>query len=920
MHCRRVPTLFRRAVLCGLAAVALDAFGQTVASMDALKPEDPVRLTPFEVRTDKDVGYTATSALAGGRTDTPLKETPAAISVFTRQFLDDIAATSFHDAAEWGVNSIPEYRRNESPYGDYAVNLRGLGSSFPSRNYFLWYIDGDGYNTERLEFARGPNSVLFGDGNIGGITTTWTKRPRLDRGFRSVTARVDTYGGYRGSLDMNQPVSRNFALRFNAVYDHAMSWRDNSDNIRDGQHLAGVWRLSERTNLTVEAEVGRRDTNVYTTNYGDASSYWDGKTVYDGKTTPVGGGLGRLGTYYLFIPAVPQAGYANWAGFYTTSGTGIALQPGARGDVASFPRLPRKEFNLQPKDSVVGLDYYTYSAFLDHRFGDNLYAQVAYNRARNIRESHLSETLFTDYRIDVNQVMPNGQPNPKFGVPFADTQRNTQNQSNMVDDLRGLVTYGFDTTWLKQRVSVIGGERRDLFDYWQKRLFRTNGTNPNFGASDNQYRERRYWDQPGDFNFDSVPVVSGYTFDYEPTFLLHQRKFLDYAQLASTSKFLDDRLTVLLGLRYDHFYQTQKSSSGIPADPVTGLPRLGGVVYAPGKLPVPVVGGKTVTDVSPVSKNVGAVYFLNRWLGVYGNFSQTFQPPGAGESLIDGRPPGISRSQGYDAGFKLELFSGKVSGTIDYYDTEQKDRLDFRNPRTTEINRIWTNLNRGDLATVAYRDTQTYQGTGYELDLAANPTRSLSIMFNWALPKTKAIDLRPGLRAYFDQHIAEWQAGANDVNNTNRTQIQADIDTIRSDLSGAVPGVTLNNTYKYTGNIYATYTFRGDVLKDFSFGAGANLRGRSKIGNTLASAFDYVYGDSNAIVSAHVAYRYRFGRTVTGRFQINVYNLLDEDKLIFTGTQDYRAGGLSSNPLVRVPSLYRYLDPRRFTFSATFDF
>jgi outer membrane receptor protein involved in Fe transport len=574
---------------------------------DVRSRDEIVALTPFEVRTDRDAGYTATSALAGGRTDTPLKETPAAISVFTRQFLDDIAATSFHDAAEWAVNSIPEYRRNESPYGDYAVNLRSLGASFPSRNYFLWYIDGDGYNTERLEFARGPNGVLFGDGNIGGITTTWTKRARLDRPFRSLSARVDTYGGYRGTLDINQPASGTFGLRFNAVYDRALSWRDNSDNIRDGQHLAGVWKIDNQTNLTVEAEIGHRDTNVYTNNYGDAASYWDGKTVYDGKTAPVGGGLGRLGTYYLNIPAVPQAGYANWANFYVTNGTGIALQPRARGDVAGFSALPRKEFNLQPVDSVVGLDYYTYSVFLDRRFSDGLYAQVAYNRARNIRESHLNETLFTDYRIDVNQVLPNGQPNPKFGVPFADAQRNTQNQSNLVDDLRGLVTYSFDTTWLKQRVSLIGGERRDLFDYWQKRLFRTNGPNPNFGASDNQYRERLYWDQPGAFPLDSIPVLPGYTFDYKPTFVLHQRKFLDYAQLASTSKFFDDRLTVLLGLRYDHFYQTQKSTSGIPADPVTGLPQLGGVNYQPGKLPVAVLGGKTVTDVSPVSKNVGAV-------------------------------------------------------------------------------------------------------------------------------------------------------------------------------------------------------------------------------------------------------------------------------------------------------------------------
>ncbi|HEU5081684.1 MAG TPA: TonB-dependent receptor [Opitutaceae bacterium] len=928
MHRSSLPSAFPRLVLCGVLAATLESFAQTAptpatapATSAASAPTDAestVVLSPFEVNAARDYGYTATSALAGGRTNTALKDTPAAISVFTRQFLDDINATDFRTAAEWAVNAIPDYNSNQSPFGDYAINLRGLGSSYPSRNYFLWYIDGDSYNTDRFEFARGPNGVLFGDGNIGGVTTTWTKRAQTDRAFRRVEGRADTYGGYRVSADINQPISENFALRFDSLYDRGMGWRDGSANIRTGDYLTGTWRVDERTNFTFEVEIGRRDTNVYPTNYIDASSNWDG-TIPNGTKPPQSSGLSAVGTYYLYIPAVPQAGYTNWAGTYVMSGSGVALQPDPRSDIPRIVGLPSREFNLQPPDSRVGLKYYTYSAFLDHRFGDNLYAQIAYNRSRNQRESFGSETLLQEYRIDVNKTLPNGQPNPKFGVPYTDTQRNTQNQSNLVDDLRGLVTYGFDVKGWNQRISLIGGERRDLFDYWQKRLFRTNGTNPNFGASDNQYRERRYWDEPGSYDFGGPPILPGYTFDYEPTFLLHQRKFLDYVQLASTSKFFNDRLTVILGVRYDHFHQTQKSSSGIAPDPVTGLPRLGGVIYQPGKAPVGVVGGKTVTDVSPVSKNAGAVYFLNNWLGVYGNYSQTFAPPGAGESLIDGQPPGISRSEGYDAGFKLELLGGKISGTIDYYDTRQTDRLDFRNTRQTEINRIWSNLGRNELATVAYRDTQTYDGTGYEFDFTANVTRNLAILFNFALPETKALNLRPGLNAYYNEHIAEWKAAAADANNPAHQQIQADIDAIASDLSGAVPGVTLNNTYKYTGNIYATYTFNNGALKGFQVGAGGNFRGRSKIGNTLTSPFDYVYGDSYAVYSAHIGYSHRFGR-VTNRFQLNVSNLFDEDKLIYTGTQDYRVGGLSSNPLIRVPSAFRYIDPRRITFTTSFDF
>ena len=49
---------------------------------------------------------TATSALSGGRTDTPLKLTAAAISVMTSQFMEDVAATEFQSMVLWGTNVV----------------------------------------------------------------------------------------------------------------------------------------------------------------------------------------------------------------------------------------------------------------------------------------------------------------------------------------------------------------------------------------------------------------------------------------------------------------------------------------------------------------------------------------------------------------------------------------------------------------------------------------------------------------------------------------------------------------------------------------------------------------------------------------------------------------------------------------------
>src|SRR5262245_55944258 len=59
--------------------------------------ESPVKLSPFVVNSSRDTGYAAATTLAGTRLDTPLKDLGAAISIYTKDFLEDIAATNTGD-------------------------------------------------------------------------------------------------------------------------------------------------------------------------------------------------------------------------------------------------------------------------------------------------------------------------------------------------------------------------------------------------------------------------------------------------------------------------------------------------------------------------------------------------------------------------------------------------------------------------------------------------------------------------------------------------------------------------------------------------------------------------------------------------------------------------------------------------------
>ena len=54
--------------------------------------DEPITLSAFTISASSDVGYTATNTLAGTRLNTPLRDVGAALSVVTKEFLNDVGA------------------------------------------------------------------------------------------------------------------------------------------------------------------------------------------------------------------------------------------------------------------------------------------------------------------------------------------------------------------------------------------------------------------------------------------------------------------------------------------------------------------------------------------------------------------------------------------------------------------------------------------------------------------------------------------------------------------------------------------------------------------------------------------------------------------------------------------------------------
>ena len=130
-----------RALPRRLPAAACLALG-LAAALPAAEPApaagSTVQLSPFVVSTDGDEGYRAANTLSGTRMNASLFHTPAAISVLTKDFLDDIAAENVADMLKFALSSDNE--RTDSGGGlaqawDVRATIRGFTESVITRDY-----------------------------------------------------------------------------------------------------------------------------------------------------------------------------------------------------------------------------------------------------------------------------------------------------------------------------------------------------------------------------------------------------------------------------------------------------------------------------------------------------------------------------------------------------------------------------------------------------------------------------------------------------------------------------------------------------------------------------------------------------------------------------------------------------------------
>ena len=173
----------------------------------------PVELSLFEVRAEDDSGYQAGNTTSGSRLNSRLKDTPAAVSAFTPEFLADIAATNLEEMLAHATNIEVDVEDSNAGFNNPAgrgadgndFNFRMRGSpAGASRDFVESSVPVDLYNVERAEVASGPNSILFGLGQAGGLVSLSGKKANLSRTRTTLKSMFGSWRYERYEADYNR--------------------------------------------------------------------------------------------------------------------------------------------------------------------------------------------------------------------------------------------------------------------------------------------------------------------------------------------------------------------------------------------------------------------------------------------------------------------------------------------------------------------------------------------------------------------------------------------------------------------------------------------------------------------------------------------------------------------------------------------
>ena len=645
-----------------LPALGTVAFAQGTApsTAPAEDPADVVKLSAFTVSGEKDSGYRASNSIAGTRSNTPIKDIPLNIQVFTKDLYEDLVITNQIDLERYNaslVNGGADTRSSNPIQQAYnAFLFRGFVQNWGLRDGIRQYDPIDTQGLSRVEIVKGPAGPLYGLSYAGGVMNSVSKQVDFQKNFTDVRLTLQSEGEYRGAIDANYTASGKaglFGIRYNGAHAETQDERDNSD---------GSLRYSQ---LNLEYQ------------------------PYDG-------------TQLQFLMETGYRGKANGLGYFThpeTDSTNTVIDNGASIPLqVEHPEIPW-ESNWATGGNIRSIDTTLYRGTINQTFNE-----------------HFSATAYLQYATRLNIDSNGWEAQGSGGGAAWDTNANTG--WLFAGTPAETVRLGYHYRDWGNRMHGYGATGVYKVDLGPIKNVVTFGSN----VWTEKFLSRRYAQPADTTNVIDLPISAGVSIN---TPLVPPADFAastgnggwnrennsnDYYFVSWQGSMIDNRLKLTAAANRTNIKLVQYDATA---------------------------NTSKTTEVSKTSPMFGALFDITKEVSVFAVYSSSLFPSTDKNSFSEQMPPETGKS--YEGGVKIELFNGKISGTLSYYQITKEgggkqvtpayniDVQKFDNGVVYPNDTRATLLAKGDFFPAGEQESK-----GFEADVIFQPTTNWQILLSYA--------------------------------------------------------------------------------------------------------------------------------------------------------------------------------------------
>ncbi|MEH1835221.1 MAG: TonB-dependent siderophore receptor [Nostoc sp.] len=236
---------------------ASQPLNQTQPTQPSTNSDEPIEL----VVTGEQDGYRVPNASTATKTDIPIRDIPGSIQVIPQQVLKDQQVTQIREAVQNVSGVTPGSGGSQSAVAESYI-FRGFADTGSTGVFVNGFKREERYrrslevaNIQQIEILKGPASVLYGQGEPGGILNIVTKQP-LSTPYYAVEGTIGNFDFYRPTLDLSGPLNADKTVRYrlNAAYQNSHSFVDFLKTEQAFVTPVISFDLGKNTNLTLEGE------------------------------------------------------------------------------------------------------------------------------------------------------------------------------------------------------------------------------------------------------------------------------------------------------------------------------------------------------------------------------------------------------------------------------------------------------------------------------------------------------------------------------------------------------------------------------------------------------------------------------------------------------------------------------------------